>query len=53
MPVVVKVVTKAEYAAWLAAQKAPAQSADAVDPVVETTMPATAASPAASPTPAG
>ena len=53
MPVVVKVVTKAEYAAWLAAQKAPAQSADAAEPAVDTTMPATAASPAADPAPAG
>ena len=32
MPVVVKVVTKEEYAAWLAAQKAPAQSAEAAAP---------------------
>jgi len=32
MPVVVKVVTKEEYAAWLAGQKAPAQSADAAAP---------------------
>jgi cytochrome c oxidase subunit 2 len=53
MPVVVKVVTKAEYAAWLAAQKAPAQSADAAEPAVDTAMPATAASPAADPAPAG
>jgi heme/copper-type cytochrome/quinol oxidase subunit 2 len=53
MPVVVKVVTKAEYAAWLAAQKAPAQSADAAEPQVDTTMPATAASPSTEPAPAG
>ena len=57
MPVVVKVVTKEEYAAWLAAQKAPAQTADGTaapaDAPADAAPPATAAAATTTATPAG
>jgi cytochrome c oxidase subunit 2 len=49
MPVVVKVVTKEEYAAWLAGQKAPAQSADAAAPAAAEPAATAALAPATAP----